>query len=64
MSSQKWCGCRVGGERRRSCEWRWVAASERGEMARSGGGLRRRNKGLMMAMAAGRLAGDGRSWPP
>jgi hypothetical protein len=43
----------VGGERRRSCEWRWVAASERGEMARSGGGLRRRNKGLMMAMAAG-----------
>jgi len=26
------------GERRRSCEWRWVAASERGEMAETGGG--------------------------
>jgi hypothetical protein len=42
----------------------WVAANERREVAESDGGLRRRNEGLMMVMAAGRLAGDGRSWPP
>jgi hypothetical protein len=42
----------------------WVAANERREVAESDGGLKRRNEGLMMVMAAGRLAGDGRSWPP
>jgi len=40
----------------------WVAASESREMAGSGGGLGEAKQRLMMVMAAGRLAGDGRSW--